>query len=59
MIINENEYGAPWNNQFYYVTFYFTLEQNILLTFGTYRAKIFYVRTYRSIKFKSKEVRKV
>ena len=26
MIINENEYGAPWNDQFYDVTFYFTLE---------------------------------
>lgn len=27
MIINENEYGAPWNDQLYDVTFYFTLEQ--------------------------------
>ena len=27
MIINENEYGAPWNDQFYDVTFYFKLEQ--------------------------------
>ena len=26
MIINENEYGAPWNDQFYDVTFYFKLE---------------------------------
>ena len=26
MIINENEYGAPWNDQFYDITFYFQLE---------------------------------
>jgi hypothetical protein len=25
MIINENEYGAPWNDQFYDVIFYFVL----------------------------------
>lgn len=25
MIINENEYGAPWNDQFYNVVFYFKL----------------------------------
>lgn len=28
MIINENEFGAPWNDQFYDVTFYFRMEIN-------------------------------
>jgi len=26
MIINNEEYGAPWNDQFYNVTFYFIIE---------------------------------
>ena len=33
MIINENEYGAPWNDQFYNVVFYFKLTLgNVLFT---------------------------
>lgn len=33
MIVNENEFGAPWNDQFYRVTFYFQLElENIKFT---------------------------
>jgi hypothetical protein len=35
MTINENEYGAPWNDQFYDVVFYFKLTlDDILFTSG-------------------------
>lgn len=28
MLTNDSEFGAPWNDQFYDVTFYFRLELN-------------------------------